>query len=130
MLVLVLLAFGRAGVAGPRAQLQQLADDLLVVAGPPQSQPARRFADVGAIQAEADALGHVHRLGEAGIGAAGAHLRAVHEVMDGIAERLVDVFARVGVQGDHLANGHVSLLQDDKPVDGLRVPLVTEAFRP
>jgi hypothetical protein len=51
-------------------------------------------------------------------------------VVDGIAERLVDVFANARVQGDHLANGHASLLHHDKPVDCGLVPLVTEAFRP
>ena len=42
----------------------------------------------------------------AGVGAAQAHLRAIHQVMDGIAERLVDVALHIRVQGDHLANGH------------------------
>ena len=34
---------------------------------------------------------HVHLLGRAGVGAAQAHPRAIHQVMRGIAERLVDV---------------------------------------
>jgi hypothetical protein len=40
-------------------------------------------------------------------------------VMDGIAERLVDVAGRRRVKADHLANGHAFLLYFIKPVDSL-----------
>ena len=54
---------------------------------------------------------HVHLLGRAGVGAAEAHARAIHQVMRGIAERLVDVPVHVRVKGDHLADGHAVLLE-------------------
>ena len=53
---------------------------------------------------------HVHFFGRAGVGAAEAHARAVHQMVRGIAERLVDVPGDVGVKGDHLADGHAILL--------------------
>jgi hypothetical protein len=40
-------------------------------------------------------------------------------VVRGIAERLVDVPVNVGVQGNHLADGHAFLLNCIKPVDRL-----------
>ena len=49
---------------------------------------------------------HVHFLGRAGVGAAEAHPRAIHQMVRGIAERLVDVPGDVRVKGDHLADGH------------------------
>ena len=64
------------------------------------------MVNVGAIEAGADAPGHVHVLGHAGVGAAEAHFRAIHGVMDRIAERLVDVLVSLRVEGDHLADGH------------------------
>ena len=81
---------------------------LIVRSRPPQPQIGRRVANVGAVEAHPDALAHVHVLGRAGVGAAQAHLRAIHRVMDGIAERLVDVPGDLGVKADHLANGHDS----------------------
>ena len=108
MLVVVLLALRRAFVARAGAELEHFDEQAFVMAGPPQAQARRRLADVRAVAAQADALGHVHVLGGAGVGAAEAHLGAIHGVMDGIAERLVDV-ARlhdVGVERNHLANGH------------------------
>ena len=43
---------------------------------------------------------------EIGVRAAQAHAGAVHQVVRGIAERLVDVTFDLGVQCNHLANGH------------------------
>jgi len=89
MLVVVLLAFGSAFVADPCAQLQHLAQHLLVRSGSPRSQLARRLANIRAVEANPDALPHIHFLGRAGVRAAEAHPGAVHQVMSGIAQRLV-----------------------------------------
>ena len=110
MLVVVLLALGGARFADPGAQLEHLLKHRVVGAGPANRQLAGGFADVGAIEAGANALGHVHRLGRAGIGAAHAHARAIHQVVGGIAQGLVDVPSDLGVKRDHLANGHEGLL--------------------
>ena len=109
MLMLVLLALGRAGVADAGAELEHLPQHVLVGSSPTQRQPARRLANIGAVEAGADALPHIHLFRGAGIGAAEAHLRAIHEVMHRIPERLVHVTLNVGVQSDHLANGHSGL---------------------
>ena len=106
MLMIVPLALGGALLAHPRAQLEQLAQHRLVVAGAPQAQPRGRLANVGAVEAQADALRHVRRLGHAGVGAAQAHFRAIHQVMHRIAQRLVDMILRRRMQRDLLADGH------------------------
>ena len=106
MLMLVAFALRCAGIAYPRAQLEHFAQHLLVRPCPPHRELARRLAHVGAVEADADALPHVHLFRGAGIGAAEAHPRAIHEVVRRIAERLVDVPGNVRVKGDHLADGH------------------------
>jgi len=98
MLVVVLLALRRARVTNPGAEFEHFAQDLLVGAGPPHRQLARRLAYVGTIEARADAFPHVHLLRGASVGAAQAHAGAVHQVMRCIAERLVDVSLHIGVQ--------------------------------
>jgi hypothetical protein len=110
MLVIVPLAFGRALVAYPRAQLERLAKNLLVGTSAPHRELSRGLADIGAIEAGADALAQVHFLRRAGVGAAQAHARAVQQMVGGIAERLVDVPGNVRVKRDHFADGHWILL--------------------
>ena len=110
MLVVVPLTFDGAGVTDAGAQLQRLAEHLLVRPRPPRRELAGRLAYVRAIEAGPDALAHVHLLGCAGVGAAKTHARAVHQMVRGIGQRLVDVTLNVGVQADHLANGHKGLL--------------------
>jgi len=117
MLEIVPLALGSAGIADSRAQLERFAQDLFVGTGPAHGELSSGFADVGAVEARADALAHVHRLGRAGIGAAETHSRAIHEVVGSVPERLVDVPGDVWVKADHLADGHGILLVCDKPVD-------------
>ena len=56
-------------------------------------------------------------LGRAGVGAAQAHPRAVHQMVGRIPKRLVDVPVNVRVKGDHLADRHAFLLDFLKPVD-------------
>ena len=119
MLMLVLLALGRAFLAHPGAQLEHLGQQLRVRSGAPQPEICRDVAHVGAVEAHADALAHVHVLGGAGVGAAQAHLRAIHGVMDGIAERLVDVALHLRVKADHFADGHETLAPEN-PVENQR----------
>ena len=129
MLMVVALALRRAFVADPRAQLQHFAKNLLIGAGPPHRELPRGFANVGAVEADADALPHVPLLGRAGIGAAEAHPRALHPVLRRIAEWLVDGAGHVGVEGDHLADGHVLVSSREscgEPVRALPVPLVMQ----
>ena len=126
MLVVVFVALGRTGVAGAGAQIERLAQQLLVRSGPAQGQVRGGVANVGAVEAHPDALAHVHLLAQAGVGAAEAHLGAIHGVVDGIAERLVDVTLHVGVKGDHLADGHSCMLLENLVENrrgGLRFPL-------
>ena len=131
MLVVVLFALGRAGIANSGAKFEHLAQHLVVRAGTPQAEVGGRIADVGAIEAGADALAHVHCLGGAGVGTAEAHLRAVHRMVDGIAERLVDVAGHVGVKRDHLADGHDMLPNIcGEPARTRPVPIVTKAKSP
>ena len=98
MLMVVLLALGSAGVADASAELEHFAQNGFVGSGPAEAKAGGRFADVCAVETDADALAHVHLLGRAGVGAAQAHLRAIHEVVDGIAERLVHVAVNVRVK--------------------------------
>ena len=67
MLVLVPFAFLGAEVAGRRAGLEQHPDDLIILAGPANRDPGHGLADVGAIEADADTLAHVHLLGRTGV---------------------------------------------------------------
>ena len=88
MLMVMAVAFGGAGVAGAGAKFEHFAQHPFVGATPAQAQRGRRLAHIGAIEADADALGHVHFLGRTGVRARQAHLRAIHGVVNGIAERL------------------------------------------
>lgn len=82
-------AFFGAAFAGLDAGRQQCPDQLAVATGAAAPDPIGGSADVGAVVAQADALAHVHRLGDAGIGAAVADRRADHRLPDGEAERLI-----------------------------------------
>jgi hypothetical protein len=110
MLVIVLLALGRAAIADPGAQLEHLREHRFVGPGPADRKLAGRLANVRTIEAASDALGHVAVLGEASVGAACAHSGAIHQMMGGIPEHLVHMASHVGVKGDHLADGHEFLL--------------------
>ena len=111
MLVVVLFALGRAFVASLSAKLEHLDKQLFVASRSPKAEASGRLADIGAIAAKPDALGHVHIFGGTDIGAAEAHFRTIHGVMDGIAQRLVDVarFDDVRMQRNHLADRHFFL---------------------
>ena len=98
MLVVMLLALGGASVASAGAELEHLPHDRVVDPRLAKADVRGRVANVGAIEAEADALGHVDGFRRAGVGAAAAHLGAVHHVVHRIAKRLVDVPVHVRVQ--------------------------------
>ena len=72
MRVVMALAFGGAGFAGGDAGFELGAQHVDVLRGAAHGEPRGRGADIGAVEAVADALRHVHVLGHAGIGAAGA----------------------------------------------------------
>jgi hypothetical protein len=122
--VFVLLAFGRAGIAGPGTELEHFLENRFVGSGPPDGELAGRFTDVGAIEAGTNALAHVHLPGRAGIGAAEAHSRAIHQMVGRVGERLVQMALNVRVQSNHLADRHsLLLLSITEPVDSNAVPL-------
>jgi hypothetical protein len=106
MLSIVPIAFRGARLADPCAELEGFTQDLHVRAGSSKTKIRPGVAHVGAVEAGPDALAHVHLLGRAGVSAASAHLGTIHEVVNGIAERLVHVAADIRMQRDHLANGH------------------------
>ena len=119
MLVVVLLAFRRAGIADAGADLEHFLQHRFVAAGTANGEPAGRFANIRAVETRANALEHVHFLGRACIGAAETHSRAIHQVMSCIGERLVDMTLNVWVQPNHFPDGHsVLLLSTTEPVDG------------
>ena len=108
MLVVVLLALGRAFVAGAGASSSVSRRDLVVAAGLPQ----REFAVASQISAQSrhkvmhwtmSSLGESRRRRSCGTSSRNTSM------MDGIAERLVDVPVDVGMKGDHLADGHCVL---------------------
>ena len=78
MFVVMPFALRRAFVADTGAQFEHLAQHLFVRAGAANRKLAGRLTDVGAIEARADALAHIHLLGRAGVRAAKAHPRAIH----------------------------------------------------
>jgi hypothetical protein len=74
----VALTLLTAHLAGGRADLKHLAQDLLIGAGPPRRQGAGGSTYIRTVEVEPDALLQLldHLLGEAGIGAGGTGLRA------------------------------------------------------
>lgn len=104
MFVLVPLALGRTFVANACAQLEHLAQNLIVRARPSSSDLACRLADVRAVETAPDALAHVRFFRGASIGTTEAHPCAVHEMVSCIAEGLVDVSLHIRVKAEHLAN--------------------------
>lgn len=109
MLVVVLLTLHRTCVADASAKFEHFAENFFVRAGSAKADAAGGVANIGAVHAGANALRHVHLLGRAGIRAAEAHLRAVHQVVNYVAERLVHMAMHVWVQRDHFADGHSGL---------------------
>lgn len=106
MRMLVLLAFLGAPLAGAGVSLEHCAEHLDILTGTANREPSRGVADVCAVETGADALPHVHLLGDAGIGARGAHDGAEHRVPRRRRECLIQIFADVRVKRDHLVNRH------------------------
>lgn len=107
MFMVVPFAFGGAAVARRNAGFEHRADDGDILARAPRRDACGGIADIGAIEAGADALAHVHRFGHAGIRAGRAEQRAEHAVANGGGQFLVQMI-HIGVGGDHLVNGHAS----------------------
>ena len=110
MVMIVLFTLGSARVADSCTEFEHFAQYLIICSSAANCELSGRFANIGAVSARTDALAHVHVLGSAGVGAAEAHACTVHEVMSGIAERLVHMPGNLRMKCDHLANGHGVLL--------------------
>jgi len=71
--MLVSGAFLGATLAGVSAQFEHRPQHDRIRAGTAHGQLSRRITYVGAVEAEAHTLAHIHRFGGAGIRARGAH---------------------------------------------------------
>ena len=96
MLMFVPFAFLGAKLARRCAGLEQHPDHLIVLACPAHRDSTHGFADVGAVEAGADALAHVHLFGRAGVGAGRAQGRAEHGVASRNRQRLIGIAADIG----------------------------------
>lgn len=102
----VALAFRSADVADPRTAFEHQSQDFDILPGPPDSKLGGRCADVGAIEAGANALAHVHWLGSAGIGTRRAHESTKHGVARSDRQWLVHIARDIGMSRNHFTNGH------------------------
>lgn len=109
MFVRVPVALLSARFAGMGAEFERRAPDRHILARLPEREPRSRLADIRAIEADPDALAHVHLFGRAGIGTRRAHLRAEHRVTRGGGERFVDPAIRIGMKRHHLRDRHQAL---------------------
>jgi 8-hydroxy-5-deazaflavin:NADPH oxidoreductase len=102
----MLRAFRGANLARPDARFHLDAQHFDVLSGATDHEARSGCAHIGAVEANADALAHVHPLREAGIGARCAKERAQHSV----ARRLYEVFvhgaADIRVKRNHLLKRH------------------------
>jgi hypothetical protein len=104
----VLFAFLRADLAGVRAHVEHLQENLLVVTGPPRCQCTGGEANIGAIQIQPNALPQLagRRLGCAGIRAAQATQDTVITFLDAVDERMTVHAPHFGVRLDDLPRVH------------------------
>ena len=121
MLVIVLLAFGRAGVAD-RAQSSSIsAHDPSFEPRPAQANVAVA-SQMSAQSGTADALDACPWLRPSRRRRTKAHLRAIHRVVHGVAERLVDVPLASGCSAIILRMDMVFLLVTANLLDRVRSP--------
>lgn len=85
MLVIMLSALGGTLIANTRTQFEHFTQHLFIRSGASDRELSRGLAYVGAIEADADTLPHVHLFCSAGVGATKAHAGTVHEVVRRIA---------------------------------------------
>lgn len=109
MFVRVPVAFLSASFAGMGAQFEHRPQHHRVLARTTNRQSRSRLADIRAIEADANALAHVHLFRRAGIGTGSAHLRAEHRVTRGGSECFVDPAVRIGMKRHHLRDRHQAL---------------------
>jgi hypothetical protein len=106
----VSLALRATGAARHHAGLHRRADDADVGRALAGHDSAGRFADVGAVEAEANAadqLRHV-ALAEVRVGTARARLGAVAARLDTAHEGIEIAAGRLGMRLEHLSNGHLA----------------------
>ncbi|CCQ47529.1 putative uncharacterized domain protein [Pseudarthrobacter siccitolerans] len=101
--------------AGSTTGLQNGAGEVGVIAGMPGQDVAGCYADVGAVEVGADALGQVsdHVFAQARVGARGAGLRALEAGLDALGELFLVYAAkilRIGIEHGHYMMGHWFLL--------------------
>lgn len=103
MLVLrrMALAFLTADPTNLRADLQHRTENILVRAGASRTDSARRGADIGAVEIEADTSAQLRDavLRETSVRASDAGLRAVEAEFHAVHESAVHIAANVGVSG-------------------------------
>jgi len=78
MFVIMLPAFGRAGLASFDANLKLRPKQFDILPCPAHGKMGRGIADIRAIHTGANALAHVHFFGQAGVCARRAEQRAQH----------------------------------------------------
>jgi hypothetical protein len=108
----VLLALVPARAAGYGAGLERAAEKAEIRLGLPHEDAAGGVADVGAIQAEANAaeLFLYVRLSEVGIGVGNARRRTLDAVLDAAHQQVAIERARPWVRLEDVSNRHVALL--------------------
>ena len=109
MLMIVSGAFVGAEIADRRAGLEHHPQGVDVLPGASYGKPRSCRADIGAVKTRADALAHVHRLGHAGVGTAGAHFGTEHGMARSRRERLIKVVTHIRVKRNHLVDRHGSI---------------------
>jgi hypothetical protein len=121
----VLFALLSAGLAGHYASVDRSAENAEIRLGPPDEDATGGVADVGAVQAEANAaelLLHV-RLGEVGVGVARACRGAVDAVLDAADQQVAIERAGPWVCLEHVSNRHVLSFCFERSGEGLRLRL-------
>ena len=108
----VLLAFLGAGAAGHCARLDRRAEDAEIGLGLPDEDSAGGVAEIGAVEAEANAADELQyvRLAEVGVRTARAHSRAVDALVDTAQKQVAVEGDGARVRLEHFVNRHVTLL--------------------
>jgi hypothetical protein len=110
MLMVVARAFFGAQLTGINAGIQLDAQHFNVLRRTPDRQPCGNRAYVSAVEADADALSHIHRLCHAGIGTTGAEQGAEAGMAGGLRQIGVEVVTDIGVGLNHPVERHDGLL--------------------
>lgn len=106
MLMCMLFALFGAQFAGVYAGFELQAQHLDILRRPANSHARRGVTNVGAIEADTDALAHLHILGQTGIGAAGTKEHAQAGMTCCLGEVGVEIITDIRVGLDHPVKGH------------------------